>query len=233
MKHFDPKELTNQFIERTNINAFKESQQRHGEETRRRNAEKLKAEQDGQFDDVLTVSLALSENIAVFRRELDDMQQKALERILYLQQQRDALMTEKQTLLDNAFVLDDGQRVFRSNDATYVIDENGDEVSADIINPEQISGEYSNAEDYKSTIGSLENVDKDLGEAITFHERIEDLQERAGQEVLSQAELEALKLELDEITPDSFKPDTLDTKIEPDVKISSSEQNSQIGYGYN
>lgn len=49
-----------------------------------------------------------------------------------------ALQTEISAMLSQAFTLDDGRRVFKTKDGTQVFDEHGEEVPADIIDPDAI-----------------------------------------------------------------------------------------------
>ncbi|MEP2987308.1 MAG: hypothetical protein ABJP08_29070 [Roseibium sp.] len=233
MKHFDPTNLRHLWSEHIDMKAFKEVQQRQADGLRRQKDQKTKAQQDDDFDDVVITSMASMENIAAFQKRLDALQQENVERILYLQQQRDILMTQQQQQLDNAFVLDNGERVFRSEDATFVVNESGEMISHEIIDPASIGEQHTFAEDYQRTLHSIDVVNADLGDAITFQQRLEALEERSEQSGLTQTDLDALEAELDDIIPDLFKPtnETAPKTMEVSGAVRDVDQIADIGIG--
>lgn len=208
MKHLHPTTLKRMFLERTSTKAFKELQQRQADELRRKNAEKAKNENDDTSDDILiVVAMASQENVQAFRDQLNEMQQRTIERVLYLQHQRDALLAEQQQMLENAYALEDGRRVFRSEDSTYVIDENGSEVRRDVVDPDDIGDGFTSAETYLSITRRLDDNEHATSEAIQFQEQLDDLGDRLGRDELTQEELDVFIQELEYITPESFQPD--------------------------
>jgi hypothetical protein len=119
-------------------------------------------------------------------------------------------------MLDEAYKLPDGSSAFVKDEQT-VVDENGDTINPDIITPEQIGGDYPDWDQFSEIENDIKGIDQSLSEAITFRDKIEDLRIRSDADGLSQDDLDALELELEDITPESFKPD--DKPAEPKSNV--------------
>lgn len=217
MKHFDPIELTRQFTVRAQDRARKELENVQQHDQRRRELKKEKAEQDESFDSVLAVALASPENVQAFHNKLNDFEQQAVERILTLQTRLDELMVKRQDMLNEAHVLPDGRRVFKSEDGKSVTDEFGEDVGSDIIRADEIDDSRPRSNGFFENKYAIDETKNSLDEAITFQEKIEDLRERSNTGELSKEELKALEQEFEDITPESFKPDDNPIKPEPDI----------------
>lgn len=211
----DPIQLTQEFVLRAKDRIRKEQEVVQNRDRHQRQNQKAKDAQDDLDDLMQIVVVATANDIAHFQSKLDDYEQQAVQRILILQQERDQKLAERDAMLDDAYKLPDGKHVF-VKDKDTVVDETGGTISPDIITPEQIGGDYPNWDQFSKIEKDIESIDQSLSEAITFRDKIEDLRIRSDAEGLTQDELDALELELEDIMPENFKPDdhTLNSKID-------------------
>ena len=90
------------------------------------------AEQNDRF-------LASSEELAAYRVELSMYDTATVEALMDNQEKLDEVRDRIDVMLTEAYVLADGRRVFRTKDGLHVLDEQGQELSKDIIDPDSIA----------------------------------------------------------------------------------------------
>ena len=194
--------------------AAKEQRQRN--ETLDNNAE------DTFMDIAAAVIIADQVEIDVFKQELDIYDEATLKAILENREILESLYTERDRLLDNAYQLDDGRRVFKSEDGVTVIDEFGHDVPPEVVMPEAISDIYSKAEEYlpiQQGIIKHEAIEKRL---YNYQEHLDDARELANSGKMTQQELDdyrqqlqtEMPIEVRKQLPDDFKPQTVPLKNE-------------------
>ena len=126
---------------------------------------------------ILATDIQLREfqtRLAQFEAKLDnydaklDVYDEAVTRALIEQLERmDILKAAHSEILDNAYVLENGRRVFKSEDGTFVVDEFGANVEKDIVDPETIPEGFSSAD---VLLKSLFNLDEVQSEIDTLHQ---------------------------------------------------------------
>ena len=188
--------------------------------------EKMKrkqAERDEDFDMFMTIVLANQADLQSFQNMLDDYETKATQRILELQNQLDQQLSKQREMLENAYVLPDGRRVFKYKDENKVIDEFGKNVSSDVIDANKIPDHHPHGEAYKANIDNIAQTRKDTKETIKFRDRVNEMQEELEQGKVSKDRLEDLKSEFDDIIPDSLRPEKHVHLEAPEIKAPASD----------
>ena len=92
--------------------------------------------------------MATQIQIVEFEAKLDIYDQATVEALIENQILLDAVRSRLNSMLDQAYVMKDGRRVFKSEDGSTVIDEFGKNVSAEEIDPERIPDGGITAEQY-------------------------------------------------------------------------------------
>ncbi len=118
-------------------------------------------------------------------------------------------------LLVDASALEDGRKVFKSKDGTFVIDENGDVVGADIVDPASIPDELTSAEDYRSSLDRImaekaigadlysaqSQIDVAREKSKLVSEKLNEAKDASDQDGISIQELEDFEAELEAVMP--------------------------------
>lgn len=113
----------------------------------------------------------------------------------------DLLYRERDTMLDNAYMLDDGTRVFKSEDGQRVFDENGNRVSQDIVEPDTIPDHHTKAEPFfknKGAIAKHEAIGNRLSE---YQGKLDEARERMDSGEMTKDELADYRQELQQTMP--------------------------------
>ncbi len=125
------------------------------------------------------------------------------------------LEAEQQAMLDSAFTLEDGRKVFRSEDGTFAVDETGSKLGQLEFESQDIPIGRDSAEDYlkklddigstKSEIDQLHQAQQDIDAARESNAEARDILMRgrdlAGMEDVSVGELDDLDQEFDDAMP--------------------------------
>lgn len=104
-------------------------------------------------------------------------------------------------MLLRAHVLDDGRRVFRTQDGAKVFDEFGTEVAPEIVTPDEIDPSAPIWEEYWSDRERHTELTQERQELLDYQERLDDTRERVTDGELSADEIDALETELEELMP--------------------------------
>lgn len=112
---------------------FDQARQREGKDKRQKR--EREADQEALLDAMLAV-MSTETDIANFYTQLDSYDAATVEALMENNEQLKAVREELKILLDQAFVLPDGRRVFKTEDGVRVFDEHGVEVKD--IDPDSI-----------------------------------------------------------------------------------------------
>lgn len=123
-----------EFAKRAEWRRDEEERRHHAERARlaREKEEKHEREMDAQEDalmDMVVAVLATNAEIADFTTQLDTYDVATVEALMQNEEQLKQVREELCILLDKAYVLPDGRRVFKTEDGTRVFDEHGQEVN--------------------------------------------------------------------------------------------------------
>lgn len=125
--------------------------------------------------------------------------------LLENQERLDAVNARLLAMLDQAYVMDDGRRVFRTMDGSQVFDEFGQEVSRDEIDPATISDEHPFWEDYQPAFAEQQALMAERDELLAFQERLDEARDEVADGEISKTELEDLDAELVDMMPLSVR----------------------------
>lgn len=103
-------------------------------------------------DDILALAvevvLVTQIQIEEFEAKLDAYDEATVIALMENQEMLDAIRAEIQSMLASAYVMEDGRRVFKSEEGSFVIDEFGENVSRDEIDFDMIPDDKPSAETY-------------------------------------------------------------------------------------
>ncbi len=132
---------------------------------------------------------------------LDDIQRRLLE-----------VESHIQLMLDRAYVMEDGRRVFLTEDRTQAFDEFGTEVSNDELDFDAVPQSAPSYESFAKEIDLRNDLKTNETELINerheifeFQERLDEARERVADGEISTEELDDLDAELSDAMPSSIK----------------------------
>ncbi len=162
-------------------------------------------------------TLATTAQIKAFEVKLDTYDAATVEALMDNQELLDAIdqrleiiRQQKQGLLDHAYILEDGRRVFKAEDGSFVIDEDGQDVSTDEVDFDLING--PSAEGYMSVLSAeaeleeqRETTVQQRSDILEIQEKLDEAREEIADGEITEAELEDLDAELMELMPTSVR----------------------------
>lgn len=172
----------------------------------RKEKEEREKREDAQADAADAVAAAVfasDENITEFRAQIDVYDAATVEALHLNEIKLVKVEKELREMLEQAYVLPDGRRVFKTEDGLRVFDEDGNEVED--FDPDEI-------EEWRTSWEKFDDVRQEqielLEERAALHEYqglLDDTREALDQEGLTEEELEGLKKRLEENKPDAVK----------------------------
>ena len=177
--------------------------------------------------------------IAAVEAKLDTYDTAIVAALLSNEKQLDAVRQRIQGMLDQAFVLDDGRRVFRTADGTQVFDEHGEVVSSEDVHVDQIDPAKSTWEEFSAEKQQKVALEAERSDILAFQDKVDQARERLADGEISEAELEALDAELADALPGAVRvqmpgheqsdpsfttKQTFSTAVKPDLLTKSGER---------
>lgn len=104
-------------------------------------------------------------------------------------------------MLDKAYVLPDGRRVFKSEDGERVYDEYGMEVGRDVIDPAMIPDHVQRWEGYQDVRGDIRLLRNQQTKLIDDQNKVDDAKEKVAKGNLTTDELDALESDVEKAMP--------------------------------
>lgn len=174
------------------------------EDRARTKKQEERLEQD--LDTLATAFVAASEEaIQIFETKLNTYDQATVFALMENQALLDEVQARLDTMLDRAHVLDDGRRVFKSRDGSFVIDEYGEQVTAQEIDPMIIPDSKPSAEDYLSAFEAKQELMAEREKLLEFQDKIDNAREKIADGEISESDLENLDAELLDAMPASVR----------------------------
>lgn len=181
-------------------------------ERERRKEESLEGERrDIEFMAVVETVLATSEEIAAFRVELDEYDTKTVEALMENREALEAARKRIEAMLEDAYVLPDGRKVFKTKDGLRVFDQNGQALPAETIDPNQIDNKKPRWEEFKEAVDEGARLAREREQLLTYQAKLDKARELLDKGEITYKELESLKADLAE-----GMPDTVRTKLDRD-----------------
>lgn len=146
-------------------------------------------------------SLRLPEAISEFRVQLDDYDTVTVEALMENQAAIDAVQERIEAMLQDAHILPDGRRVFKTKDGMRVFDEHGQELPPEIIDPMTIDDMKPRWESFSADMNEWERLMQEREQLHDYQAKLDDARERLDSGEITQDELDKLKTVLAEDVP--------------------------------
>lgn len=175
---------------------------------------------DGEHDalmDLVTAVLASDTAIASFTVKIDSYDTATVEALMENEQQLERVQEQLRGMLDKAYVLPDGRRVFKTEDGMRVFDEHGTEVKD--FDPEEIEDWRPRWEVLQELRQSQQDLVEERDQLHEYQNLVDDTRERIGEDDLTKDELDELEKRLEDNAPDAVKrklPKDNDAELERD-----------------
>lgn len=170
------------------------------QDNQRRDTIEDKAEQNAS-DFASAVVMATATQIEDFEIKLDSYDEATVIALMENQELMDAVNARIDALLAQAYVMDDGRRVFRTEDGEQVFDEFGGEVSAEELNPDLIDPSYPTWEAFSAEVDQRQELTQQRTEILEFQEKVDSAREQIAEGEISEADLDALDADLLDAMP--------------------------------
>jgi len=145
------------------------------------------------LDLVASVILADPIEVEAFKADLDTYDALTIEAIMENREILERLYLERDAALENSYQLDDGMHIFKSEDGIRVFDKEGNQLTPDIVEPNQIPDHHTTHEawqDIRNKIHKHEIIDQKL---LDYQEKLDTARERLDDDELTQEEFDELK----------------------------------------
>ena len=196
--------LRREFAGRSEAAIYRRFQRRQEEERQRREEREDARTDSAELLDMAALVVTEME-INNFRREIDRYDTAT---IVALQQNEIDLAEARERLeriFAKAHVLPDGRRVFKTEDGLHVVDEYGQELSPDVISPEEIADARPRWEEASDAIDRLEALTQEREELLDYQAKLDDARKRLDNGDLTREEFDRLRTELQVDMPVSVR----------------------------
>lgn len=185
-------------------------------------------EREDQLEDNLdaftaAVTFANSEQIQAFRTTLDSYDTVTIKALEKNRIEMEAVKQRMEAMLDRAYVMEDGRRVFRTQDGTQAFDEYGAEVLPDELDFDLISPTGPTWEEYQPDLVLLDKLEAERADVLEYQERLDDARKRINDGDITEDELNDLQADLDTLMPETVRRQLPDYQPEqtPDTAIAN------------
>lgn len=226
--------LSGEFGKGADIGAFQRAQfrikelERFAEIT---NPVKSKESTSDEVADFAATVISLEQS-ELFQSEINVFHEASYEALAQIDAEIDLLDEKIENILDNAHTLEDGRRVFKTEDGTRVFDEFGQLVETQIIDPIEISDELERWEVFDDLTNNRSLLLKERGAVIDFQSKTDHADERLNSGELSTAEYNDLRDELYNTAPDRVRGIAakrgLEFETEKDAETSAPSQEMEL-----
>ena len=138
-------------------------------------------------------------------------------------------MTDVEAMLAQAYVMEDGRRVFETEDGTQVFDEFGTEVGKDEIDPLQIDDSNPTWEAFSADLALEAYLNAQRADILEFQEKLDGAREQVAVGGISEVDLAELDADLLEAMPDTVKTHVAGLEVsEPEIATNSVVQTRSV-----
>jgi len=140
-----------------------------------------------------------------FQIEINEYQTATVEA---LEQNRMVLDRAREKLaetLAQAYTLEDGRRVFKSEDGQRVIDEFGNEVQPDIVDPDEIPNHLPSAEQFLAERGTVLELEAERSGLLEFQDKLDEMDALLDSGEMTVRELDEVREHLRDSAPDAVR----------------------------
>lgn len=164
-----------------------------------------KASNNATATGISEIVAATATQIKEFEIKLDSYDAATVTALMENQVLLDAVQARIDTLLAQAYVMEDGRRVFKTEDGTQVFDENGGIVRADELDADLIPTTAPTWEAYSAEVETAQGLTSERGDLLAYQEKLDVAREEIADGEISEAELEELDADLLDAMPSSVR----------------------------
>ena len=199
-------ELGRSFRKGANEEAHRRAlQQLHEQKDRdRRQKEELLDQSESDFIDFAT-SVITEEQADLFQSELNVYHEASYAALCENEELLEEARDRLQATLSRAHVLDDGRRVFKTEDGLRVFDEHGNEIDNDTISPGEIPDEKPRWEQFQQDKGRVLELIEERENILEFQEQLDEAQEMLDSGEMTQEQFDERRQYLRDHAPDAVK----------------------------
>jgi len=160
---------------------------------------------DEILDAATTAVLATETEVAEFKDRLDIYDEATVKALMENDQQLALVRAQIEALLSQAYVMEDGRRVFKTEDGMQVFDEFGTRVFANELDFDEIDASRPTWEVFSAEISLRNNLETQREQILEFQEIVDTTREKISEAGITAPELKELDAELAEALPPSVK----------------------------
>ena len=191
------------------------------EQERKEKQEERAEKTDLDLATAVEMIIATEIQIEAFHEKLDKYDEATIRALMENQEALELVREQMDRLLDRAHVLEDGRRVFKTEDGLRVFDEFGTKLDRETIDPDTIDDNAPRWEAYQPLMLEEARFEAQRESLIEYQDKLDDARERSSQEGFTARELEALEAELEADMPPSvaqFLPADMQPAATPTMK---------------
>ena len=176
------------------------------DERQKREEQLERAEEDfSALAGAVTTAMASSERIEAFEAELTTYDTAVVEALMENDQQMAVVQERLDALLERAYVMEDGRRVFRTEDGTQVFDEFGVEVPSSELDPALIPEHAPTWEQARPDVEAKNALLEERAQLLDYQRQLDEAREAVADGEISEADLTELETNLRETMPDAVR----------------------------
>jgi len=174
------------------------------EQRERKEDIEAKAE-DEFFDYAVSEILATQTEIANFQAKLDTYDEATTLALMENTEALAVIQGQLDTMLDRAFVMEDGRKVFKSEDGTWAVDQDGNKLNPEVDSIEAIPQTQDTAETYLEALQEKQRLELERQELHDYQDKLDNARERSNSDDFTKEELDELEKELEADMPQAVK----------------------------
>ena len=205
-----------------------------------RELKELKAEklEEEFLDFAASAILATEVEVQEFQERLTVYDEATVNALIENTKALDVINAQIEENLKSAYTLEDGTRVFKSEDGTWGIDEHGQRFDSDTQDMDSIPSTKVTAEEAEKVFTQRDQLILERKQIHEYQEKLDNARERSNADDFTKEELDELDKELEAEMPESVKlqlPDyeptqetSLKSSFDASVELSLSELPQQV-----
>ncbi len=155
----------------------------------------------------LATSLLMASDVQVqkFEAKLDMYDEATVKALMENQEQIDVVNARLEDMLGRAFVLDDGRRIFLTEDSIQAFDEHGAEVGSNELDFDLVPQRNPTWENFSVASEQKQDLEAQRSDLFKFQHKLDGARERLSEGEISETELNDLNNDLENAMPASVK----------------------------
>lgn len=176
----------------------------------------------------LAVTIITAEQYDALQIEIDVFQQATVEALIAQERLIESTREALAETLDQAYILENGQRVFKDRAGQAVYEEDGTKLDTSVIAPDQIPDHHPRIEDVLELRQQLEDLESEQAELLDYQERLDNTQNRLDRGDITQKEFEGLREQLRQTAPQAVRNLAQEQGVEFGDEIDAPTEDSSL-----